>query len=300
MSVPGSTGRKRWVAVVLSLLATGLGHIYCGHIVTGLMLFLVSLLFAPVAVVVALLHPSTAMLIGLIASFLAVIGIYLFAVVDAYGLARRQREEYVPRDYNRAVVYVLFILVGVSYPPVIVHYLRSDVFEAFVIPTASEAPNILPGDRVLVNKLVLRGRYPQRGDVVVFHPPHNPRQNWIKRIIGLPGDTIAVRGNELYVNGKKLERDRVPAASLPSESQGEVFMESNGGRRYLVQFSPTAKATANLAEKKVPEAMCFVLGDNRNDSSDSRDFGFVPLGDVLGVFQYIYYPAEGWERFGAY
>jgi signal peptidase I len=300
MAVPVSNGRKPWIAVVLSLLSTGLGHIYCGKIVTGLALFLVSLLFAPVAVIVALLHPSTPVLLGLIASFLAIIGVYLFAVLDAYGLARRQREEYVPRDYNRAVVYVLFILVGVSYPPLIVHYLRSNVFEAFVIPTASEQPNILPGDRVLVNKLVLRGRYPQRGEVVVFRVPHNRRQNWIKRIIALPGDTVAVRGNEVFLNGKKLERDRVPAASLPSQGRDEVFMESNSGSRYLVQFSPTEKATANFAEKKVPEAMCFVLGDNRNDSSDSRDFGFVPLGEVFAVFQYIYYPADGWERFGAY
>ena len=300
MPVPASTARKPWVAAILSLLSTGLGHIYCGNIVTGLVLFLLSLLFAPVAVLVAFLHPSTAALLGLIASFLAVIGAYIFAVLHSYALARRQREEYLPRDYNRALVYTLFILVGVSYPPSIVHYLRSAVFEAFVVPTSSEAPNILPGDRVLVNKLILRGRYPQRGDVVVFRPPHNRKQNWIKRVIGLPGDTVAVRGNDVFLNGKKLDREREPAGSLPSESHGDIFTESNSGRRYLVQLSPTNKATASFAEQKVPEAMCFVLGDNRNDSRDSREFGFVPLGEVVGVFQYIYYPAENWERFGAY
>ncbi len=300
MPGPVSTGRKPWVAVVLSLLSTGLGHLYSGHIVRGLVFFLVSMLFGPVAVVVALLHPSTATLVVLMASFLGVIGIYLFAVVDAFRLARRQREGYVPRDYNRAVVYVLFILVGVTYPLVIVHYLRSNVFEPFRVPSASEAPNILPGDRVLVNKLVLRTRDVERGDVVVYHVPGLPGRNWIKRVIALPGDTVAVRGREVILNGQRLGRDRVGPADHSDEGREEVFLETNGGRRYLVQDLPQDKPAEDFAEKTVPEGMCFVLGDNLGNSTVSRTKGFVPLTNVFGVFQYVYCPAGSWRRFGAY
>jgi len=296
-----TTRRQPWVAVVLSLFATGLGHIYCGRIVTGLVLFLASLLFAPIAVAAAFMAPSTAVLVGLMAATIAVLGIHVYAVVDAYRVARKTRDHFEPREYNRGGVYALFILVGVSYPPGVVHYLRANVFEAFSIPNASEVPNFLPGDHILVNKLTLQRRFPRRGDVVVFHNPRDRRLTWIKRVIALPGDTVAVRGNEVVVNGKKLEHDRVPAAGLSGIREavdGQVFYETNAGSRYQIMLSPTSEAVADYPEKRVPEGACFVLGDNRNHSRDSREFGFVALGEVFGLAEYIYYPAETWTRFG--
>jgi signal peptidase I len=295
-------GRKPWVAAVLSLLATGLGHIYCGRVVQGLALFLASLLFAPLVVGASLLEPSTPLLIGLLGLALAVVGLYLFAVAHAFALARRLRDDYVPREYNRGALYALFILVGVSYPPGVVHYLRANAFEAFLVPTATEAPNILPGDRVLVNTHLLHARYPRRGDVVVFRVPQQSGRQWIKRIIALPGDTVAVRDNQVFVNGKKLEHERVPGESLPELPgglTGEVVEEVNGASRYLILFDPGEKSV-DFAEKKVPDGSCFLLADNRTDSLDSRHFGFIPVSDLRGVFQYIYCPAASWSRFGVY
>lgn len=302
MSVGVSTGRKPWAAVVLSLLATGLGHIYCGRIVTGLFLFLASGLFAPFVVVAALEEPLTSVLVQLLVLLLLVAGFYVYAVVDAFALARRLRDNYVLRDYNRGLVYTLFILVGLTYPPVIVHYLRSTVFEAFLIPSASEAPNILPGDHFLVNKLVYQRRPPQRGDLVVFRTPPDRRLTWIKRLVALPGDTVAVRGNEVFINGKKLEHDRQPRSSfpaLPAAIQGEPMLEVNGSHRYPILLGPAVGAIPDFPEKKVPEGQVFVLGDNRNDSTDSRQFGFIALGEIIGTFEFIYWPAESWDRFGA-
>lgn len=301
MSVDAVTGRKPWAAAVLSLLATGLGQIYCGHIVRGLFLFLASALFAPFAVWAALQEPVTSVLVQLLVMLLAVAAFYVFAVVDAFFLARRYRDAYVLRDYNSGLVYALFILVGITYPPVIVHYLRSNVFEAFLVPTPSEAPNILPGDHVLVNKLVLQRRPVQRGDVIAFRTPHNRRLNWIKRVIALPGDTVAVRGKEVFVNGKKLEHERQPRSSLPAlpdRIEGDTFVEVNHGSRYSILLAQAKEAVPDFAEKKVPDGACFVLGDNRADSTDSRHISFVALGEIIGVFQYIYLPAESWERFG--
>jgi signal peptidase I len=302
MSTGNVNGRKPWVAIVLSLLATGLGHIYCGRIVTGLALFLASSLFAPLAFLASLLEPSTLLLLGLLGAALGVVGLYLFAVVDAFALARRLRDDYVLREFNRGPLYALFILVGVTYPPGVVHYLRANAFEAFLVPTASEAPNILPGDRVLVNKQLLHQRYPRRGDVVVFRTPRQPGRQWIQRIIALPGDRVALRQNEVFVNGKKLEHERVPSESLPELAgavQGDVVQEVNGASRYLILLDPAEKSV-DFADKEVPDASCFLLGDNRNHASDSRQFGFIPLGDLRGAFQYIYCPAGSWSRFGAY
>jgi signal peptidase I len=293
--------RQPWIAVVLSLLCTGLGQIYCGRTARGLVLFLAVLLFAPVVVLAALLQPNALVLVGLLLVLVAVLGVMLFSAIDAYRVARAfpadgRLSEPLPR-----FLFVLFILVGVTYPVGIVVTLRANVFEAFYVPTGSEVPNILPGDRILVNKWVLRGEVPQRGDTVVFRNPRDWRQNYIKRVIALPGDLVAVRGGEVVLNGKKLEWERVPAESLSAIrdalKEGEVFCEVNSGRRYLVLRGP--EKSVDFAEQRVPEGTCFVLGDNRNNSQDSRHFGCVPLGEVIGMPQYIYFPAESWSRFGA-
>jgi signal peptidase I len=303
MNAASGTPRHPGVAVVLSLFCPGLGHLYCGAIAGGLVLFLLSFLFAPAAVLAAYLPPAMPVLVGLILSFLTVVGVYLFAVVDSFRLARRHKGAYELREYNRALIYVLFILVGVTYPIGIIGYLRSHVFEGFYYPVTSMAPSILNGDHVLVNKAVTAIHPPKRGDLVVFKNPRNRQQTFLQRVIGLPGDSVAVRGQEVFVNGKKLERDRMPASSLgaiQAQITGPVFQEANAGRRYSVMLSDGGQAIPDYPEAKVPEGSCFVLGDNRDVANDSRGFGFVPLNEILGFVQYIYYPAETWARFGPY
>src|SRR5262249_28200929 len=103
--------RQPWVAVALSLGATELGDIYCGQIVKGLVLFFISFLYAPLAVLAAHLATSTSVLLGLILSLLFALGVYLYAVVDAHRAARAAPDPYPLKDYNRTVVYVLFLLV---------------------------------------------------------------------------------------------------------------------------------------------------------------------------------------------
>jgi signal peptidase I len=289
------------VAVILSLCATGLGQIYCGRIVRGLVMFLGSLLFAPMIVVAALLPPSTIVLVGLIFALLAVLGVYVYAVVDAFHLARRSGDHFQPMDYNRPLVYALFVLVGLIYSAGGLYFIRSSVFEAFEIPTASEAPTLLPGDRVLVNKTTFQRRLVRRGDEVVFRVSSEPGLNWVKRVIALPGDTVEVKDNKVLVNGQQLSREPVLRASLGTaaeEIKGELFEETNSSRRYQILFSTDTKPLPDYPQAKVPDGACFVLGDNRNNSRDSRTMGFVALGDVIGDVQYRYWPAATWTRFG--
>lgn len=301
LSIPTAPARSPLVAVILSLAATGLGQIYCGRIARGLVMFLGSLLFAPAIVVAALLPPATVVLVGLILVLLTVLGVYVFAVVDAFRLAHRGRDLFRSMDYNHPLVYALFILVGLTYSAGGLYFLRSSVFEAFAIPTASEVPTLLPGDRVLVNKTTYQRRLVRRGDEVVFRVPSESGLNWVKRVIAVPGDTVEVKDNEVVVNGQPLPREPAPRASLGTASplvKGELFEETNTGRRYRILFASDTKPLPDYPEAKVPDGMCFVLGDNRNNSRDSRTMGYVALGDVLGEVQYRYWPAATWTRFG--
>jgi signal peptidase I len=296
------TGRNPWVAVALAMMAPGLGHIYAGEIVRGLVYFFGMLLFAPAVALAVLLPASWAVLAGLLLTVVAMLALALYSVVDAYRAACRRREQYSLRDYNRGLVYVMFLLASYAYIVGAVLFLRSNSLEAFYIPTDSMAPTLLVGDHVLVTKLSHPIGVPERGDLLVFYNPENTRQRWIKRVIALPGDKVETRGSDVFVNGKKLERDPVPPESLAAirnKVHGDVFVEHQAGRRYTIMFAADGKQE-NFPEKEVPRGCVFVLGDHRDNSRDSRDpdFGFVPLGNVLGRVRFIEFPAETWARFG--
>lgn len=291
--------RQPATAAMLSMLGTGLGHIYCGRFATGLALFFTSLLPVPFAAVAGLSQDPATMLLGIILPCGLVVAVYFYAIVASYRWARRIGDDYELRDYNRGVVYGLFIMAGILYPVAIVTHLRDNVCEAFYSPGHSMSPTLLRGDRFLVNKMLGR-RLPRRGDIIVFLNPENRAVRYVKRVIGLPGDTVAVRGNDVHVNGRKLEREPAEDAdrALREDSSAELAYETNGEATYRIRLAAHASATAAYPETKIPQGHCFVLGDNRGESLDSRRFGFVPLGDILGKAQYIYAPAKRWSRLG--
>ena len=286
---------------MLSMLSTGLGHIYCGRFVAGLALFFTSLLPVPLAMAAAFSQSPSATLWGLILPCLFVVVVYLYAIIDSYRLAGKADDRYELKDYNRRIVYALFVGAGIIYPFAVIMHIRTSVFEAYSCPTKSMSPTLLQGDQFLVNKLVQR-KLPQRGNVIVFLCPENRDIRYVKRVIGLPGDTVAVRGNDVYVNGRKLEHESIAVSNsdqMPAEhADGESASEANGDASYRIQLAAGAAKAVDYPETKVPQGHCFVLGDNRNQAADSRRFGFVPLGDILGNAQYIYWPAQRWSRFG--
>ena len=215
MNASETTTRYPWCALALSFLAAGLGHIYCGRIRKGLILYCAWLMLPVTAMVAALMTPATTVLVTLIlAPTLAIIGLYLYAAVDAWIAARRIGDRYIARDYNCRLVYSLLATVGILYPILLLTVIRSFVFEAFYVPSGSMSPSVLDGDRVLVNKLAYRGELPQRGEVVAFLAPGATGQVYLKRVIALPGDTVEIRDDELLINHRRLSRDRVPTASL--------------------------------------------------------------------------------------
>ncbi len=299
--------RFPWVALALSFLSSGVGHIYCGRIVKGLFLYAARFLLPLLYIIAAFAQPSNGVFLGLIlVPAAATVIIFLYSAIDAYAIAKQAGPDYKLKEYNRASLYWLLVAMQLAYPVALTLVAREYVYEPFLIPTRNMSPNLLAGDRLLVNKRPFRDGFPQRGDVVVFRtPPSEVGRIWIERVIGVAGDRIVIKGREIEVNGKKLERERVPRESIAQirkQVEGYVYYESHAGQRYRVLFADDSFDGSEMDEINVtvPDRSVFVLGDNRDRSRDSRNIGSIHVGDVIGYVDYIYLPAETWSRFGVY
>ena len=176
--------------------------------------------------------------------------------------------------------------------------LRSAVADWNDVPTGSMRPSILVGDRVFVNRLaydlkvpfttwhVAEWAAPERGDVVVFYSPADGKR-LVKRVVGVPGDEIAMRGNRLVLNGEEIEcgppaqrmAAGIPEAELPRRVLAE---EQLPGRPHPVMAMTDRMARRDFDAVRVPEGHYFMMGDSRDDSFDSRFFGVVPRRSILG------------------
>jgi len=187
-----------------------------------------------------------------------------------------------------------------SFFPVLfaVMILRSFVYEPFRIPSGSMMPSLLVGDFILVNKYEYGIRLPvlhtqltegsevKRGDVAVFRFPDNETLDFIKRVIGLPGDHVSYYNRRLMINNKPLEVElqEVYAGQGSGKDNmkgGEVYIEKLDGVSHLMMTDDKVKFSAN-GELIVPEGHYFVMGDNRDHSNDSRFWGFVPEQNLVG------------------
>jgi signal peptidase I len=295
--------RSPFWAGLLSVAATGLGHIYCGRIGKGLVLFFISFAFAPVIAASITTGSSNFALSAAIGSVLILISVFFYAVIDAVLTARKTPEGYGLKEYNRWYIYLMFIVVSLTYPTNLANTLKDHVIQAYKIPSASMVPNVLKHDYVLLNKAVYRKKSPEVGDVVIFVNPNRRFEMYMKRIVAMPGDTVEVKGRVVLINGNPLSyspADPDSIAPIRNQAAGTVTIETNREARYAVMFTDGPEKPADFPKTTVPNGTCFLLGDNRDNSHDSRFFGPVSLADVLGRVDYIYKPAETWSRFGKY
>lgn len=306
MSKPQFERRIPWVAFALSLLSMGVGHIYAGRITKGLVLYVAWFAVPALGIAAAVLPPSNVTLVAfLMLPTLSIFGLYIYAAWDAFRAARRE-ETYCLQDFNRVGLYCLLIVVHLACPIPMLVGMRELVFEAYYIPTRSMSPTILKGDRLLANKFMARRRFPERGDLVVFRPPQGTSgQLFVKRVVALAGDTVSMAGHSLAINGRELQREPIPTATLgltEPHVSGDASYEFNAGRRYMVSYSKNRDEDDEYShfELTVPDRSIFVLGDNRDRSLDSRAFGVVSTGEVLGFVQYNYFPVASWRRFGKF
>lgn len=175
----------------------------------------------------------------------------------------------------------------------IVFILRGFIVEPFRIPSGSMLPSLYIGDFILVNKFaygirlpvwnkkIIETGKPERGDVVVFRYPRDPSLDYIKRIVGLPGDHVAYYNKVLYVNGKPIKRDFVGQYEGPGQSHANNYVEDLQGVKHSILLQP-GRPSSLEGEYIVPEGMFFVMGDNRDNSNDSRVWGPVPERNLVG------------------
>lgn len=220
---------------------------------------------------------------------------------------------------------------GASFFPVIllVFVLRSFLFEPFKIPSGSMIPTLLVGDYILVNKFTYGVRLPvinkkiislndpQRGDVMVFRYPEDPSLDYIKRVVGLPGDTVAYQNKRLTINGEAVEMQK-QADYLHSDRlyYSEQYLARMGNVEHRALNDVDAPAfvpdpshfpyrenctyNANGVICKVPAGHYFMMGDNRDNSRDSRAWGFVPEENIVGKAFFIWLNLSDLSRIGSF
>lgn len=171
---------------------------------------------------------------------------------------------------------------------------RSFIAEPFTIPSESMLPTLEVGDYIVVNKFsygfrlpvigtkILEMDDPERGDVMVFKFPENPKINFIKRVVALPGDTLKYENKRLYINGEKVEEILMDSSENLSSSQARQYIENIDGVEHAIRKRLGASGFNTQTEWLVPEGHYFVMGDNRDNSNDSRFWGTVPDELVMG------------------
>ncbi len=218
-----------------------------------------------------------------------------------------------------------------SFFPVIliVFLLRSFVVEPFKIPSGSMIPTLLVGDFILVNKYtygirlpvidkkIISINEPERGDVMVFRYPDDPSVDYIKRVVGLPGDKIAYEGKRLTINGQEvplketgdyLLKDKIEYLKEYTETLGKtkhsILLDPNepAASPYVKQFPQRENCIYNNngVMCTVPPGHYFMMGDNRDNSSDSRVWGFVPEANIIGKAFFIWFNFSELRRFGRF
>lgn len=218
-----------------------------------------------------------------------------------------------------------------SFFPVIlaVFVVRSFVVEPFKIPSGSMVPTLLVGDFILVNKFdyglrmpvtntrLTQGRPLERGDVVVFRYPKDESVDYIKRVIGLPGDTVAYQDKQLTINGKPVAETALPDYfDEERQNYAKQFEESLDGRKnailnnpavppfvigaYDYQYRDNCKYNSRGVICKVPPGHYFMMGDNRDNSADSRYWGFVPDQNIVGRAFFIWMNFGDLKRIGSF
>ncbi|MEP7140437.1 MAG: signal peptidase I [Caldimonas sp.] len=215
----------------------------------------------------------------------------------------------------------------------VVFLLRSFLFEPFKIPSGSMMPTLVVGDLILVNKFhygirlpvinkkIIENHDPERGDVMVFRFPKDPSTDYIKRVVGVPGDEVVFRNQQLFLNGQLVPTEPMPAPGFYDEEARRYvpeFKEKLGNVEHGILINPQStpffggqdgnqfpfrencRYSADGVACKVPAGNYFMMGDNRDNSLDSRYWGFVPDENVIGKAFYVWMNFSDLKRIGSF
>lgn len=296
LSIPDTIKKKPWLAVFLSNLFPGLGQFYTRQKIKGLALLIAALI----------LLATEGRYLPL---FLLWVPVYFVSMKDAFDVAGQMngtQDRFLGQERSLLVfVLIMTALHAVPYDDLV----KANIVQAYRIPSVSMAPTLKVGDRILVDQSREARGSIKRGDVIVFKYPVDPEKDFIKRVIGMGGDKVQIIDGNLYLNGQIVET--APVESAPGTEQMRtpdydkvMFHEEQLEQaRFRIQLRYD-RSQKNEGPWLVPAGALFVLGDNRDNSQDSRFFGFVPRNNVEGKALKVYWSWDAaaarvvWERIG--
>ena len=274
--------RKTWIAILFTFFTIGLGHIYCGKLSRGIYFFILGQIVVVLAFFLLIFSPPYGVLLAI---FLAVF-IFLFFLADVYKISKELPATYELKQYNKWYVYLILVAIAsFLIQPLNESLVKKYISQAFNIPSGAMLNTLQIGDHIICNKLIYKITTPKRGDVVIFPYPKDPSVSYVKRIVGVGGETVEIRNKKVLIDGREVNEkyaihksDRVfPAGSNPRDNFGPV---------------------------NIPLGSVFLMGDNRDNSHDSRFWGFVKTSEIEGKVHYVYWswdPEKSrikWKRIG--
>jgi signal peptidase I len=263
--------RNPFIAAFLSLFASGLGQIYNGAGALGLIFLLISIALPLLWAVSG--WPRH--FIGLATLAIGTTVFWLFVIVHAFIQARRIRETEL-KKYQRPAIYAFFVILSVGltiFVPVRTWISFLGV-SPFKFATTSMMPTIHKDDFLMTDPKAYDNQAPQRGDLIVFIYPRDPSKRFLMRVIAIEGETVEIKNKQVFIGGQPLQES------------------------YKIhEDSAVDNSRDNFGPLRIPAGRCFVLGDNRDNSNDSRFWGVLPLANVKGQALYVYW-ANDKKRIG--
>ena len=273
-----SVQRRWWIAGLFSYLVPGLGQVYNGQATKGLFYnFLITLWGGVVfSFVFHMMKQSiTPINIALLFVILFIsLMAHLFIIFEAIKTSRRRRMEDGLKAYNRWTIYLAVIVISLTVDYSVSNAVKENIIKPFRIPTGSMEPTLLNGDFLLSNQVYYSGTNPTRGEVVIMKYPENEKINYIKRIIGMPGDTLEIRDKMFYIDNQQIDEPYIKITDAENIRQPSVLRDNYG---------PVIVSSDEY----------FVMGDYRDNSLDSRDWGMVKRHQIIGKPVFIYWSWDG-------
>jgi signal peptidase I len=273
--------KKWWLAGIFSFVVPGLGQLYNSEAIKGivfyLLIFICNFIFL---FYLGRFSDNPEILTRPLALYLLLVNcimvlLYLITIIDAIRSAIKARKGRKIEFYNRWSVYTSILIVFCAH---IFLVPNEDIVKMFKIPSGSMKPTVEIGDHLMCDRMYYRSHNPQRGDVIIFQNTKDENKDYLKRIVGLPGDTIELRQNTLFVNGEAVD-------------EPYAVYNGNGNRSWSIP--------RNYGPYFISENEYFVMGDNRDNSRDSRHFDTVKREKILGKAIFVYFSWDmnisGWN-----